>query len=177
MMIAMSSVTPWPIPVELARDRWRLVALVGVRAAVGALGLWTGSLTPGLIGILAQGTGAVVLLYAGFLAIWLATLRVFVRPGSVEVRWLLRRHAYELVRGPITRLRPARHGPGRLLAPFNSLGLQLGPSRLAGRERLTVIHLAHVAPLLALPTREGRLAVAPAHEAQLVAALEAATAT
>jgi hypothetical protein len=171
----MSSVIRWPIPIELAMDRWRLLALVAVRAAAGGLGLWTGSLTPGLLGVLAQGAGAVVLLYALFLAIWLTTLRVSVRPRSIEVGWLLRRHAYELARGPITRLRPARRGPGRLLAPFNSMGLQLGPSRLAGRERLTVIHLAHDAPLLALPTQEGRLAVAPAHETQMVAALEAAT--
>jgi hypothetical protein len=62
-----------------------------------------------------------------------------------------------------------------LLAPFNSLGLQLGPSRLAGRERLTVIHLSHGAPLVALPTREGRIAIAPVNEAEMVAALEAAT--
>lgn len=171
----MSPAIGWPIPIELARDPWRLVALVAIRAAVGGLGLWTGSLTPGLLGVLAQGAGAVVFLYAGVLALWLVTLRVSVWPGRIEVGWLLRRHRYELVRGPITRLRPARHGPGRLLAPFNSLGLQLGPSRLAGRERLTVIHLAHGAPLLALPTREGRLAVAPARETEMVAALEAAT--
>ncbi len=165
----------WPIRIEVARDRWRLIALVGVRAAVGALGLWTGLLTPGLIGVLAQGAGAIVLLYAGVLAVWLATLYVSVWPGSVEVGWMLRRHRYDLVRGPITRLRPARRGPGRLLAPFNSLGLQLGPSRLAGRERMTVIHLAHRAPLLALPTREGQLAIGPADQSEMVAALEAAT--
>lgn len=165
----------WPIPVELARDRWRLLVLVAVRAAAGGLGLWTGSLTPGLLGVFAQGAGALVLLYAGVLGLWLTTLQVSVWPGRVEVGWLLRRHRYDLVRGPITRLRPARRGPGRLVAPFNSLGLQLGPARLAGRERMTVIHLAHGAPLLALPTREGQLAVAPAHEAEMVAALEAAT--
>ena len=171
----MSSAAGWPIPIRLARDPWRLLTLVAIRAAVGGLALWTGTLTPGLIGILAAIAGAVVLLYAAVLAIWLVTLRVRVSPGSVEVGWLFRRHRYELVRGPITRLHPARRGAGRLLAPFNSLGLQLGPSRLAGRERLTVIHLAHEAPLLALPTAEGRLAIAPASESDMVSALEAAT--
>lgn len=170
-----SPMTAWPIQIQLARDRWRLAALVAMRAAVGGIGLWTGSATPGLIGDLAQAAGAVVLLYSAFLAVWLTTLRVSVRPGRIEVGWLLRRHRYDLVRGPITRLRPARRGPGRLLAPFNTLGLQLGPARLVGRERLTVIHLAHGAPLLALPTREGRLAIAPANESEMVAALEAAT--
>jgi hypothetical protein len=152
-----------------------LAALVAMRAAVGGIGLWTGSVTPGLLGVLAQAASAVVLLYAAFLAVWLATLRVSVWPGRVEVGWLLRRHRFELERGPITRLRPARRGPGRLLAPFSALGLQLGPARLVGRERLTVIHLSHDAPLIALPTREGRLAVAPANEAEMVTALEAAT--
>ena len=171
----MTSATRWPIPIKLARDRWRLLTLVAIRAAVGGLGLWTGTRTPGLIGIVAEVAGAIVLLYAAVLAIWLLTLRVSVSPGKIEVGWLLRRHRYELVRGPITRLHPARRGPGRLLAPFNSLGLQLGPSRLAGRERLTVIHLSHNAPLLALPTREGRLAIAPADEPAMVSALEAAT--
>ena len=117
-----------------------------------------------------------VLVYAVFLAVWLATLRVSVWPDRIEVGWLLRSHRYELVRGPITRLHPARRGPGRLLAPFNTLGLQLGPARLRGRERLTVVHLSHDAPLLALPTREGRLAIAPASETEMVIALEAATA-
>ena len=173
----MGQTLSWSISIDLARDRWRLAALVATRAAVGGLGIWTGSLTPGLLGLVAQGAGVVIVLYAVVLAVWMTTMSVSVSPGRVEVGWLLRRHRYELVRGPITRLRPARRGPGRLLAPFNSLGLQLGPSRLAGRERLTVIHLSHDAPLLALPTVEGRLAIAPAHEAEMVAALEAATAT
>ncbi|MDP9249870.1 MAG: hypothetical protein M3O78_00665 [Chloroflexota bacterium] len=171
----MSRVTSWPIPIPLAKDRWRLAALVAMRAAVGGIGLWTGSVTPGLLGVLAQAASAVVLLYAAFLAAWLATLRVSVWPGRVEVGWLVRRHRFELERGPITRLRPARRGLGRLLAPFSALGLQLGPARLVGRERLTVIHLSHDAPLIALPTREGRLAIAPANEAEMVTALEAAT--
>lgn len=174
-MTAVTRPTSWPIPIRLAKDRGRLAALVAMRAAVGGIGLWTGSLTPGLIGDLAQAAGAVVLLYSAFLAVWLTTLRVSARPGRIEVAWLLRRHRYELVQGPITRLRPARRGPGRLLAPFNTLGLQLGPARLVGRERLTVIHLSHDAPLLALPTREGRLAIAPANQAAMVATLEAAT--
>ena len=146
-----------------------------MRAAVGGIGLSTGFVTPGLLGLLAQAASVVVLLYAAFLAVWLATLRVSVWPGRVEVRWLLRRHRFALARGPVTRLRPARRGPGRLQAPFRALGLQLGPARLVGRERLTVIHLSHDAPLIALPTREGRLAIAPANEAEMVTALEAAT--
>jgi hypothetical protein len=38
-----------------------------------------------------------------------------------------------------------------------------------------VIHLSHRATLIALPTRKGRLAIAPVDEAEMVTALEAAT--
>jgi hypothetical protein len=166
---------PWPIRIPLAADRWRLAVLVLVRAAVGGLGLWTGLGTPGPLGALVATVGAVVLLYAIFLLAWLATVRVEVWPRRIEVGWVLRRHRFALASGNITSLRPTRRGPTRLLAPFNSFGLQFGPARVGSRERLSVIHLAHRASLITVPTTEGRLAIAPADVRQLVVALIAAT--
>ena len=176
-MPAGSAATSWPIAIPLAKDRWRLVALVALRAGVGAIGAWTGLVTPGWIGILVLAGSVVLLLYAAFLLAWLASVRVEVWPRRIEVAWLLRRHRFRLANGQIGALRVPERGHGRILAPFNTLGLQLGPSRVGRRERLTVIHLAHRAALFAIPTVEGRLAIAPASTHALVMALLEATRT
>jgi hypothetical protein len=172
----MNDVGSWPIRLPLARDRWRMAALVGLRAAVGALGLATGIRTTGTIGIAVLAVSITVLAYVPVLALWLGTLPAEIRVGQLDLVWALRRQSYPLVPGPITRLRPAERGKGALEASFRGFGIAAGNGQL-DREPLTVLRLSHGRPLIAVPTRRGRVAIAPADEGRYVAALTEATRT
>jgi hypothetical protein len=170
----MNELGAWPIRVPLARDRWRMAALVVLRAAVGGLGLATGIRAAGTIGIAVLAVSIAVLAYAPVLALWLGTLRAEIRVGRLDLVWALRRQSYPLMPGPITRLRPAERGKGVLEASFRGFGIVAGNGQL-DREALTVLRLSHGAPLIAVPTRRGRVAITPADEGRYVAALTRAT--
>jgi hypothetical protein len=170
----MNDLGAWPIRVPLARDRWRMAALVVLRAAVGGLGLATGIRAAGTIGIAVLAVSIAVLAYAPVLALWLGTLRAEIRVGRLDLVWALRRQSYPLMPGPITRLRPAERGKGVLEASFRGFGIAAGNGQL-DREALTVLRLSHGAPLIAVPTRRGRVAITPADEGRYVAALTRAT--
>jgi hypothetical protein len=166
----MTGTEPWSVRIPLARDRWRVFALIGSRAAVGAAGLATASGTPGTLGVGIFATSLAVLIYVALLVLWLATIRAEVRVGRLDLVWALRRHRYALAPGPITRLRPARRGRNALDAPLRGFGIAIGTWYL-NNEPLTVLRLSHRTPLIAVPTRRGRVVITPANESRYVAAL------
>jgi hypothetical protein len=166
----MTDIRTWSVRIPLARDPWRLFALVGSRAAIGAAGLATSRGTPGSLGVGILGISLAVLLYVLFLALWLATVRAEVRAGRLDLVWTLRRQRYPLVPGEISRLSLTRRGRRALDASFRGFGTAVGSGYL-DNEPLTVVRLSHGTKLIAVPTKRGRVAIAPQDEGQYVAAL------
>jgi hypothetical protein len=158
------------VRIPLARDRWRVFALIGSRAAIGAAGLATARGTPGTLGVGILATSLAVLIYVLLLALWLATIRAEVFAGRLDLVWALRRQRYPLAPGPITRLRPARRGRNALDAPLRGFGIAVGTGYL-NNEPVTVLRLSPRTPLIAVPTRRGRVVITPANEGRYVAAL------
>jgi hypothetical protein len=168
--LRMTDTRTWSVRIPLARDRWRLIAIVGSRAAIGAAGLATSRGTPGTLGVAIFAISLAVLLYVPLLTLWLATVRAEVRAGRLDLVWALRRQRYPLVPGPVSRLSLTRVGRRALDASVQGFGLAIG-SGFVNNEPLIVLRLSFGAPLIVVPTQRGRVAIAPADEGRYVAAL------
>jgi hypothetical protein len=169
----MTDTRTWSVRIPVARDPWRLIALVGSRAAVGAAGLVTSRGTPGALGTGILAVSVAILLYVPLLTLWLATLRAEVRAGRLDLVWALRRQRYPLVPGAVTLLRPARRGRKALDTSVRGFGIAVGNGFLDD-EPVTVVRLSHHTRLVAVPTRRGRVVLTPADEGRYLAALSEA---
>lgn len=157
--------------VRLARDRIRLygvpfaLLLVAAGAAVGGL------LLGGPAGISLAALGAVAALAGLYLVALVSSYRLLVEPGGLRLRWLGGEHRFRLERGPVTRVSVKGQGSAVLHPRFGGLGWAVGPAVLRGDEPIDLIRLSLRPALIVVPTDRGRLAIAPAVESELLAAL------
>lgn len=160
--------------VPLARARRRLLLAPALAALVGAGAFGLGRLLGGWSGLALAVVGIVAVALAGWLALTLLSLALEVEVAAIRVHWIGGEQRHPLARGPVTRV--ALQGPDavRLQARFGLLGWALGRGTLRGEERIEVVRLAPSATLILVPTAHGRLAIAPASEDELLAALAGA---
>lgn len=157
--------------IRLARSLPRLMAwpilllVAGTAAGVGA------ALVGGTVTILLAAVAGVLGLAALGWAAWLLSIRLDVEESEVRVHWIGGERRYALSPGPVTRVRFHGENASRLRARTGLLGYGLGPARLRDEERIHVVRLAPTATAILVPTEEGRLAIAPAAEADLLDAL------
>lgn len=157
--------------VPLARSTFGIMVGPVVVAAAGVAGL-VGAIVAG--GFAALGlviVGAPLIALAIFGAAALTSVRLEVHEAEMRLSWLGGQRVYRLVRGSVTRvaLRGPRASP--LRPGLGALGWAFGPARLRDSERIEVIRLQRTRTVILVPTDRGRLAVAPASEDQLLAAL------
>jgi hypothetical protein len=169
--MAVPDAGPWPIP--LRRSVPRLVAVVGLRAAIGLAAVLTGLTTFGLVAAVLYVAGGVVLVYALGLAAYLFTLRLETIPGHLRLRSLFGSRTYRLRKGEIRRLW-VQFSRRPLEARVAGLGVRFGEGQLGGETLVDVISLDESTTLLMVPVEGGRLAIAPDSEATLVEALKLA---
>jgi hypothetical protein len=164
--------------VALARALPRLLALpagLAVAAfAVAATGVvaW-GAVGAGVAAVLVL-VGVVLLVSAFVLVRVPLTTRLDVEPGRLTVAWLGGARHYELVRGAVTRVTLAGDDGRVVRSRTDPLGWTVGEAVLRGEERIHAVRLAATPTMILVPTDHGRLAIAAASEAELVAALSAA---
>jgi len=161
-------------PVRLARSAGRLLAPTALLLAAAGVTAAGAVALGGLAGIgllIAAGVVAVLSLY---LLIILLTVRLDVEVAALHLRWAGGDRSFALTRGPVTRVAVRGPGSAAIRPRFGALGWGLGPARLRGQERIELVRMAPTATVILVPTDRGRLAVAPASEAELVAALTAA---
>lgn len=160
--------------IAVARDPARLGLLVALRLAVGVVGLWVGitSAGEGTVGTALTIGGALVIGYAGILAIGLTSLRIEVFADQVHVTGPMLSYRFRLARGPIRRW-PARQACP-LGAWFGGFGVRIGDCADADVPRFVVV-LDPRRPVLCLPTTSGELVVGVVDDGALLQALDAAT--
>ena len=160
--------------VPLARAPRRLLLAPALAALVGAAAFGLGRLLGGWGGLGLGVAGIVTIALAGWLVITLLSIGLEVEVAAIRIHWIGGEQRHLLARGPVTRV--ALQGPGavRLRARFGFVGWALGRGTLRGEERIQVVRLAPSATLILVPTIHGRLAVAPASEGELLAALAGA---
>jgi hypothetical protein len=161
-----------PARIGLARSRARLLAVPVIVGIAGAAAVGVGVLglpAPGPIVLTIL--GAAVILGALVGALLLMSVRFEVGESSVSLTWFGGRRTYGLVPGPVTRVQLRGRRRSSLRPRSGALGWGIGPARLRGEEEIELVRLAPTPSAILIPTDRGRLAVAPADEHDLLAAL------
>jgi hypothetical protein len=166
-------VGPWPI--RLKRNSTRLLAVVGLRALIGAAAVLTAQASPGILGSALRVAGGIVVIYSVLLWLYLATIRLEASAGHLVLYSLLGTRRYQLAKGIVTRLRLPRSWRSPLEAGISGVGVRMGEGELKGEKLLGVVALDRSATLLMVPAVGGRVAVAAESEDELLNALAAAT--
>ena len=166
--MAVPDAGPWPIP--LRRSVPRLAAIVGLRAVIGLAAVFTALTAFGVVAAVLYLAGGVVLAYALGLGAYLFTLRLEAIPGHLRLRSLFGSRTYRLRKGEVRRLW-VRFSRRPLEARVAGLGVRFGEGQLGGEMLVDVISLDESTTLLIIPVDGGRLAIAPASEADLLNAL------
>jgi len=167
----MSELTQQITSIRLARDRIRLFAapllfaLIAAGSVAGALELG------GPAGISLLAVAGLALVIAIYLVALVSSYRLLVEPGVLKLQWLGGERRYRLVRGPVTRVAVSGENAAALQPRFAALGWAVGPATLRGDEPIELIRLSRRPPLIVAPTDRGRLAIAAAVEADLLAAM------
>ena len=164
---------PWPIRIK--RSPVRMLVVVGLRAVIGAVAVATANLSSGTIATALMATGLIVLGYSMLLGLHLATLHLEARPNELRLSSVLGGRSYRLRKGELRRHRLPPSWRFPLESQVGGLGVSLGSAELEGERLVGVVALDRSATLLMVPVVGGRLAVAPASEKELLAALGAAT--
>ena len=164
--------------IRLARNTRRLLLLPLLLLLAGAglaLVAWLGPMRLAEPAWIALVAGALVLGLIGIvLAAWLVSIRLDVEEAAVRVHWLWGERVYGLVPGPVTRVRLRGEQASAMRTRTGLFGWAVGRARLRGAETIQVIRLAPTATAILVPTDRGRLAIAPASEADLIDALSRA---
>lgn len=157
--------------IPLARSRVASLAVPVVVAAAGVAALVGAIVAGGFAALGLAIVGAPLIALAIFGAAALTSVRLEVYEAEMRLSWLGGERVYRLVRGSVTRV--ALRGPraSSLRPGLGALGWAFGPARLRDSERIEVIRLRRTPSVILVPTDRGRLAVAPASEEQLLAAL------
>ena len=164
--------------IRLARStaRMLLLPLLLVLASAGlAAFAWLGPMRMGEPAWLAMVAGAVVLGLIGLVLVaWLLSIRLDVEEAAVRLHSLWGERVYALVPGPVTRVRLRGEQASALRTRTGLLGWAVGRARLRGTESIEIVRLASTPSAILIPTDRGRLAIAPASEADLIDALSRA---
>jgi hypothetical protein len=124
--------------------------------------------TASLAGAIVSALGAVAL------AVWMRSVRLDVEEDAVHLRSWGGDRMYALTPGPVTRVRLRGADGSTLRARSRWLGWELGRARLRDEEDVEVVRLRRTDTAILVPTERGRLAIAAADEAELIAALSEA---
>src|SRR5688572_21649393 len=174
----MSSRIPPIARISLARSTWRLLILPLLLTLAGAaLAAWAvlGPMVVGQLSWIALVAGGALLAVIGLgVAALLLSIRLDVEEAAVRVRSLGRERIYALVPGPVTRVRLRGENASKLRIRTGVFGWAVGRGRLRGEEEIEIVRLAPTATAIVVPTERGRLAIAPASEAELIEALSRA---
>jgi len=160
--------------VRLARSTWRLLLPPAILAAVGLLLVAAASQLAGSAATAALVAGGMVILVAILVAASLLSVRLEVDLAVLRLHWLGGERRYVLLRGPVTRIAVRGPSASQLRPRFGMLGWGLGAARLRNTEEIELIRLAPSRSVIAVPTDRGRVAIAPASEDELLAALAGA---
>jgi len=160
--------------IPLARSARRMLAAPALLLLAGALAVAGGWLLGGIPGVGLAMAGGILVLCAAYIALAVLTVRLDVEVSTIRLRRLGSDQRFTLVRGPVTRVPLRGAGAARLRPRFGALGWGLGPARLRGEEEIQLVRLAPTDTAILVPTDAGRLAIAPASEQHLIAALGAA---
>ncbi|MGZ6256368.1 MAG: hypothetical protein ACXWMB_05070, partial [Candidatus Limnocylindria bacterium] len=167
----MSELTTQITSVRLARDRGRLFAGPVVCLLIAFAAVAVGLMLRGPAGISLLAVGALAALVAAYLVALVSSYRLLVEPGVLKLQWLGGERSYRLVRGPVTRVAVSGENAASLRPRSGFLGWAVGPAVLRGDESIELIRLSRRPPLIVAPTDRGRLAIAAAVEADLLAAM------
>lgn len=167
----MSELTTQITSVRLARDRARLFTAPAAFVLIAAATVGGGLLLRGPAGISLIAVGGLSALVAAYLVALVSSYRLVVEPGVLKLQWLGGERRYRLVRGPVTRVVVRGENAAALHPHFAALGWAVGPAMLRGDEPIELIRLSTRPPLIVAPTDHGRLAIAAAVEADLLAAM------
>ncbi len=160
--------------VRLARSTWRLLLVPAILAALGLLAIAASTVLAdgAALGMLAAGALAIIV---GLLAgASLLSVRLEVDLAVLRLHWLGGERRYVLLRGPVTRIAVRGPSASALRPRVGIVGWGLGAARLRNEEEIELIRLAPSRSVIAVPTDRGRLAIAPASEEELLAALAGA---
>lgn len=158
--------------IRLARSWPRLLALPLLLLLLGAAGAGLGVFViRGSLGVGIAGAGGFIGLAGIALGAVLASVRVEIEESAVRLRRIGGERVYPLTPGPVTRVRLRGDNASTLRARSRSLGWSLGRARLREEEDIEIVRLARTPTLILLPTERGRLAIAPADDAELLDAL------
>jgi hypothetical protein len=161
--------------IRLARSLPRLLAMPVALLVAGAGALAAGLLVVGgTVGLVLAVLGGAVALAGVVTAAVLLSVRLEVEEAAVGVSWLGGGRVYPLTSGPVTRVRLRGPSASRLRPRTGALGWALGRAILRDSEAIDVVRLASTPTVILIPTQRGRLAVAPAHDEDLLDALSRA---
>jgi hypothetical protein len=160
-------------PIRLARSPARLVVAPLVVALTGGAAIAAGAVLAGSGGIALVVAGALTTILAVYMLLLLLSVRLDVEVSSLHLHWLGGSRHYLLARGPVTRVTVGGRGTA-IRARFGAFGWALGQATLRGSEPIDLVRLAATPTVILVPTDRGRLGIAPASEAELLAALSAA---
>lgn len=163
--------------IRLARSLPRLLAWPAIVIATGAMaaGSWLlGSFGSGAGGLVFAVLGGALIVVGVVSAALLLSIRLDVHEAAVRLSWLGGERGYQLVRGPVTRVRLRGEGSSRLRPRIGFFGWGVGAARLRDEEEILVVRLARTPTAILVPTERGRLAIAAADEEQLLDALSRA---
>lgn len=157
--------------IRLARSLPRLLAWPIVLLVLASAAAVAGVLVGAIGGLALLAGAALVALVALGWAVRVLSVRLDIEESEVRVHWLGGERRYPLSAGPVTRVRFRGENASRLRVRSGILGYGLGPARLREDEEIHVVRLAPTPTAILVPTEEGRLAIAPAVEAELLDAL------
>ena len=158
--------------IRLARSWPRLLALPLLLLLLGAAGAGVGVFViRGPLGVGIAGAGAIIGLAGIAIAAVLASVRVEIEESAVRLRRIGGEREYPLTPGLVTRVRLRGENASILRSRSRSLGWSLGRARLRDEEDIEIVRLARTPTVILLPTERGRLALAPADDAELLDAL------
>jgi hypothetical protein len=158
--------------IRLARSLPRLLAvpfvvvLAGAAAVAAGLLLGSGATVIALIAL-----GGTVMLGAVLAAAVLLSVRLEVAESTVALVWLGGRRNYQLVPGPVTRVKLRGQSASKLRPRSGALGWGIGAAMLRDEEEIELVRLAATRTAILIPTERGRLAVAPNRDEELLDAL------
>ena len=149
--------------------------VAGIRAWIGLAAIVTAQGAPGVVGDVLTAAGFVVLGYTVFLVRYLSTLRLEVRPGELRLRSVFGERRFRLTSGAVMRRRLRHAWLSPVEATVGGFGVRLGEGQLGMERLVSIIALDRSQALIMVPVVGGRVAVAPASDDELLAALAAAT--
>jgi hypothetical protein len=160
-------------PIRLARSPLRLLIAPLVLDFCGGAAIAAATLLAGGSGLALGIAGGIVVVLAAYLLVLLLSIRLDVEVATLYLHWIGGARRYTLARGPVTRVTVS--GREAAIRPrFGAFGWALGRATLRGTEPIDLVRLASVPTVILVPTDRGRLGIAPASEAELLAALTAA---